>query len=504
MTPRGPMQISRRAFLASALERSAARRFHLSVSPEARLAQPDLPAAARAAGVTDVWIAAYLYGHWYYAPEKVAAERRAWERSGFRAHVIQVPLGHPGDSLGSVSGEPPLIPPSHWKPGVDADGRLFWGTSLHEPAAAENAHAIGRIAALGVRRAFLDDDFRLARGPGVIGGCYCDAHWEDFARRYGYGPAVRHQLLDAVRARRLDAVLRNWVEYNCDQLTACFRAIQSAAPELDLGIMVMYLGSEKAGIRLGDYRGAPFRVGESMFDDRSFGSVKAKTDELFSALFHRRFTPPERAFSETTAFPADQLSARNLAAKLAVSTLADVRNTMFMSGLRPFPISHWETLGPAMRRQAAIHGRVAGHVPRGPFKHWWGPAARYVGDDRPYSLFLASGVPFEVCHEPPREGWTFLGDADAGSEPLQAETVTRSTLPETLDALYAFKQRIRDRLENVPFVEDEKPVVCSWLPGANRVLLWNLAESRQTFSLLYRRKRRPVTAHALELVEVAL
>ncbi len=311
-------------------------------------------------------------------------------------------------------------------------------------------------------------------------------------------------MIDAVRARRLDAVLRNWVEYTCGQLTQCFRTIQKAAGGLALGIMVMYLGSEKAGIRLEDYRGAGFRVGELMFDDRSFSPVKGKTDELFSALFHRRFTAPERAYSETTAFPADRLSARNMAAKLVISTLADVRNTMFMSGLKPFPLAHWETLGPAMRKQAAIHARVAGYAPRGPFKHWWGTAARYVGDDKPYSLFLASGVPFEVCHEPPREGWTFLSDADAGSMRPPVEAVTRSTLPETLGSLFAFKRRIRTQLENVPFIEDDKPAVCSWLPGARRVLLWNLAESKETFSLFYRGTRRPVAADALELVEVAL
>ena len=36
-----------------------------------------------------------------------------------------------------------------------------------------------------------------------------------------------------------------------------FRAIQAAQPALRLGIMVMYLGSEKAGIRLDDYPEAP-------------------------------------------------------------------------------------------------------------------------------------------------------------------------------------------------------------------------------------------------------
>ena len=49
---------------------------------------------------------------------------------------------------------------------------------------------------------------------------------------------------------------------------------------MNIGIMVMYLGSEKAGIRLENYRQVPFRVGELMFDDKSFGKVKGKTGSL--------------------------------------------------------------------------------------------------------------------------------------------------------------------------------------------------------------------------------
>jgi hypothetical protein len=498
------MLFSRRAFLAKAITPASVRSFHLSVSNEALKGHPEFPGVVRAAGVTDVWIAGFLYGHWYLTPERIAAQRKVWERAGLRTHVIQVPLGHPGNSLGSTSGQDLLIPPPHWKPGVRADGKLQWGTSLHPPATAENVDAIRRVAEVGVRSVFLDDDFRLAQGPGTIGGCYCDAHIGEFRQRHGYAASAREELLDAVRARRFNALVRNWVDYTCGQLSECFHTMQKGAPDLALGIMVMYLGAEKAGIRLDDYRAVPFRVGELMFDDRSFAPVKGKTDELFSSLFHRRFTPPERAYSETTAFPADRLSAANMAAKLAISTLSDVRHTMMMSGLTPFPRSHWDTLGPAMRKQAALHAGVAGHTPRGPFKHWWGEAARYVGDDKPYSLFLASGVPFEVCDAPPRQGWAFLSDADADSFRSTAVAVTRKTVPETLADLYALKRQMRKTLHDVPFVEDEKPVVCSWLPTARRVLLWNLSERRETFSLVYRGRRREVPADALELVETKL
>ena len=120
-----------------------------------------------------------------------------------------------------------------------------------------------------------------------------------------------------------------------------------------------------------------------MFDDRSFAPVKGKTDELFSSLFHRRFVRPELAFSETTAYPADQLSARNMAAKLAVSTLSDVRNTMFMSGMTAFPREHWQTLAPAMKHHQELHRKVAGHRPKGPLKHFWGEASRLRGRRQP-------------------------------------------------------------------------------------------------------------------------
>lgn len=460
------------------------RRYHLSISEDALDAGPELLNIVRQAGVTDVWVTGFLYGHWHYTPARIEENLKRVAKAGMAAHVCNVPLGHPGDSLGAVAGQPPLTPPPHWKQGVRLDGKRHWGNSLHAPATEENAAAVRRLAALGVRRVMLDDDFRLAQGPGQIGGCCCDAHMEAFRRLHGYGAGVKEELMDAARRRELTPQMRAWVDYQCDQLTGCFRAMRKAAPKVELGVMVMWMGAEKAGIRLADYRDAPFRVGELMFDDRSFSPVKGKTDELFSALFHRRFARPELAYSETTAFPADRLSASNMAAKLAVSTLADVRNTMFMSGLAAFPRSHWQTLGPAMKRQAAIHARVAGHRPRGPFKHYWSERSRYVGTDRPNSLFLAAGVPFEVVDEPAREGWMF-GDTPGA--------------PETLPELFALKRRIRPQLGDVPYVEEDKPVVCSWLPTARTVLLWNLAESRQTFTVRYRGAARSASVAGLDV-----
>ncbi|MBI2422705.1 MAG: hypothetical protein HYV27_07735 [Candidatus Hydrogenedentes bacterium] len=453
---------------------------------------PDLLEVVQRAGVSHVWMAHYFYGYRPYALEDLQAWRRKIEALGMYAGAIHLPLGHPGDSLGAMDGNIPLTPPTHWKQGVSIDGAVHAGTSLHAPATEENAVAVKEIGAAGFHTVFLDDDYRLARGPGVIGGCFCAEHRERFLEAGGLGAGDWDTLLSDVRSRRLSSVLRAWVEFTCGELTACFRAQQEAAPNLDLGIMVMYLGAEKAGIQLTDYRDVPFRVGELMFNDASFDKVKGKTDELFSALFHRRFARPELAYSETTAFPSDRLSAANMAAKLAVSTIADVRNTMFMSGLTPFPKSHWDVLGPAMARQSEIHGALAGRVPRGPLKHYWGEAARYVGDDNPYSLFLAMGVPFEVVDAIPSVGWTFLCDADVpqarglGSTLIarpEARTGWARGVAETLEGLYALKREIVPTLEGVPYVAEDRPVVCAWYPESRRVLLWNLGPQQEAFTV---------------------
>jgi hypothetical protein len=274
--------------------------------------------------------------------------------------------------------------------------------------------------------------------------------------------------------------------------------------------MVMYLGAEKAGIRLRDYRGVSFRVGELMFDDAGFNPLKGKTDELFSVLFHRQFVTPKLAYSETTAYPADRLSAANLGAKLVISTLADVRHTMFMSGVTPFPKTHWTTLAPLTKRQAGFHRVLAGHKLRGPFKHYWGEASRFCGDDRPFSLFLAAGIPFEVTDRPARDGWTFLSEADAGAaasgQLVSPGTQFVSHLPpsntsaverceESLDALFAYKRRLDGK---TPFVQNAEPAVLGWYPSARAALLWNPTAARTTFSVRYGSRTREVAIEGLD------
>jgi hypothetical protein len=372
-----------------------ARAYHLCLSPAVVASDPELLEMVRNAGVNTVWLAGFFYGHRPYPDELIRQARRKVDQAGLEAQLITVPLGHPGDSLGATDGGFPLTPPNHWRTALRPDGKLFAGTSLHSPATEENAAALRALREMGFSSCFADDDFRLARGPGEIGGCYCTAHRGRFLERAGYGAEHWDELLDDVRARRLTPRLRAWIECTCDELSASFRA-QARAFRGELGIMVMYLGAEKAGIRLRDYR-------------------------------------------------------------------------------------------------------------RGPFKHFWGEAERLVGEDRPFSLWLALGIPFEVVDRPSTEGWTFLSDFDlrelAGVRPPRRSrwvarqapapnTTPVEVVPETLTDLFAFKRRIADRLGEVPHLAEEEPAVCAWYPSAGKVVVWNLSEQARTLTLVQGRQRR--------------
>lgn len=526
------MIISRRSFIAASLALAGgkslgaicalpqsrcgvARQYHWSISTRALEKDPELLEIARQAGVSEIWLAAFFYGHWPFAQESLGQWAKRIRQLGMAAQLINIPLGHPmmnpgAQKGGSLAAEFNLnSPPDHWRLGKTESGQPYSGVSLHEPATAENEDALKRLKHLRAEKLFLDDDFRLAISPGRIGGCFCDWHRERFLRKHGWNEHQWEDLLQEIKDRRYSRLVRAWITDVCDDLTHSFRVqAAAAAPEIQLGPMIMFMGSEKAGIRLTDYAGVPVRVGEGMFDDRSFGTAKGKTDELFSALFHRRFIAPSLSWSETTAYPCDQLSAAHMAAKLVVSTLADVRHTLFMSGLDPFPKAHWERLGPEMRRQASFHKILAGHRPRGPFKHYWGERERWVGEDRPFSLFLATGVPFEVTSQPAAGGWTFLGNFDAQAvsqgqlksrgtvficrpEAAGAATIGRA-VPESLEGLFEFKHQLRQQLASTPHLLEDAPAVCAWYPAAHSVLLWNLTAAKRTLTVTLKGRQWPV------------
>ncbi|MCE4566718.1 hypothetical protein INQ51_20525 [Maribellus sp. CM-23] len=502
-------------------KKNEVRTFHLSVSSYSLDNNPDLFALISQSGITHVWLTGYINGYWYYPVERIKFWKNRFIETGVAAHILHVPLGHPanlsahkGSSSLGIEGEIPNITPKHWKKTTVSDGSLYSGISIHPPVIEENIEALKKSKGFGFKKVFLDDDFRLGTLPGIIGGCFCSEHKQAFLNKYGYNNNSWNDLLHNIKERDHTEVLHSWVNYTCDQLSSEYNRMQSSVTDIQLGIMVMYLGAEKSGIRLSDYKDSLLRVGEMMFDDNSFGKIKGKTDELFSSLFHRRFVTPELAFSETTAYPPKNLSAKNLAAKLNVSLLSDVRNTLFMSGLTSFPLEYWSTLAPAMTKNASLHEKVAGQVPKGPLKHYWGDASRYVSNDQPYSLFLASGVPFEITDALGEDGWTFLSEYDVRSvtkgklktsgtklihgNPEYKDLAAMKYIPEIMDDIFSFKHEIVETLTDIPYVKEDLPVVCAWYPSISSILLWNLSETRQEMTVVYGDKRLKINIDGLE------
>lgn len=488
-----------------AVPAAASRDFSVCLTADAILDHPGMLKMVAAAGVNRVWLATYFYGYWPWDKVKLEKARKAILAHGMEAAAITLPFGHPGDALNPKDNNFPLISPESWGRSIDIDGKLYAGTTVSPIANRENAAALRDLKAMGFQECILDDDFRIARSPGTIGGNFDEASQQLFIKKGGYAAGSWQQLKEDIKNRQLTPLLRAWVNWQCDLLTESFREQQSGFGN-GLGFMAMYLCAEKAGIRFSDYRNVPVRVGEAHFSDKALATPKGWTDELFSVLFHRRFIAPENAWSETTAFPADAASAETMAAKLVISTIADVRHTTFMSGLMPLPDSYWGTFGPAISKQKAIHNAVAGHKPKGPFKHYWGEMSRFVGRDQPFSLWLALGVPFEVTDDLSkiRDGWTFLSDEDcalvtkddrlnrlvARPDAVLQNNIRIPRQEETLEALWKWRKAILPELQasQIPYVVEESPSVCAWYPSAHCVIVWNLTGKPQDLTVHYQGK----------------
>ena len=137
-----------------------------------------------------------------------------------------------------------------------------------------------------------------------------------------------------------------------------------------------------------------------------------------------------------------------------------------------------------------------------------------VGDDKPYSIFLASGIPFEVTDTPSTEGWTFLSDFDV-QDVKAAKLISKGTkfiygsnedkklsglrfVPENINDFFAFKREIIPFLNGVPYVIENKPVVCTWYPEIKSVLLWNLSETKESFTIKLDDKTNTIEINGLD------
>lgn len=77
-------------------------------------------------------------------------------------------------------------------------------------------------------------------------------------------------------------------------------------------------------------------------------------------------------------------------------------------------------------------------------------------------------------------------------------------MEEALPALFALKREIVATLKDVPWVEEDKPVVCAWYPKSRTVALWNLSENGENLTVRFGERRYATSVPALDLVLLSL
>ena len=101
------------------------------------------------------------------------------------------------------------------------------------------------------------------------------------------------------------------------------------------GIMVMHRGDRRHGIDIADIRRAVpdclFRVGELMFDDKSFEAPGNKRALVESVLRHMELMGDiSRIYSESTVYPHGALTPENLRQKIVLERKCGIENINLM------------------------------------------------------------------------------------------------------------------------------------------------------------------------------
>jgi hypothetical protein len=499
--------------LASALETpatdSAADRrrspvsFHICAHPVEFMENPDLGKLLVENGIEKVWLAGYFYGQWSYDRDKLLRAKSMAEAAGLRTALVNVPLGHPGNSLGEVDKLVPLTIPPHWRYRLNVDGQEVRHCGcLNDASWQDNLGALREARRIGFHEVFMDDDLRLAVGPGVIGGCFCSDCISRYRQQTGASDRELDEIRKQVKGRIRGEALVRWLKFHGGRLTAFLDDCNSIAGDLSVGIMVMYMGNEQAGIELARLRRRLFRVGEGHFDNGSFGNPHGKLVALASAMFHRRYADRSLAFSESTAFPPTGLSAENLGRKIAVPMMADVPNVMFMSGIRMFPKTYWPTLSEHIRHARRLDRELPSGPPTGALKLWFGPGVRSVAASWPLVDCLGLGIPVEAITQVTPGGAYLVQAEDVPFLPENVLTdpktaiVTCSTPKPPVarcrwidvggdwPARWRAKEAILEAVGDVPHIAGATPTAVRWYRNSNKLLVWNINETEQTMEMV--------------------
>lgn len=353
-----------------------------------------LVANMKKAGIEKIWIAGFFSGDMVDLEELMQAKAYA-EQNGLEVGALTIPVGHPGNSLNPDDPDSKLKIPKHWHYRIDKRGETaYYCGAIDTCLIEDNGKAAKLLFDAGFKEVFLDDDLRVGNLNENIEGCYCDACVAEFNAIY------RHQetreTLRAQIADRLDtALMKDWVAFQCDKITAVMKAtdIEGVQP----GIMVMHFGDERHGIDIPAIReqipNTLFRVGEHKFNDQKFANPYAKGEEMLGIAYHLNFIDKPFAYSESTVFPPRSLKEHNLVYKAKLAIAAGLENILFMSGTWAMDDSYWEAIANALPVLRAFDKECADGERTYPVHLAYGTHGAYAEPIIPTSLPVLAGLP---------------------------------------------------------------------------------------------------------------
>jgi len=492
----------------------------------------------KAAGVHTIWLYGFFFGKLWSSIEDMVQAAELLREYGFEVGVIQLPVGHPGNGLNPDDDTLDLHIPAHWRYRIDREGQpVYYCAAIEENMIRDNAQSVSELKKAGFTRFFMDDDLRSGVWGEPFSGCFSEESIAEFNLNY-HRSMNRELLVEALDNKRDVQLMKEWINYHCDKLTG-FMEVMSM-PDIEVGIMVMHLGDERQGVDVDAIKrripNCMFRVGEFHFSDDSFGTPEGKASELFSMLYHLDVMGRERAFSETTIFPARALNHANFIFKTKLALLVGIPNVLFMSGTWLITDDYWHSLASALPTLEALERGCSLSERSYPIHQAYGTKG-YAEEASPNVLPILAGLPVKPVRSygAGADCLLFFGDYELTTEweqrlsfygtiimdrtAFERNKDKVSTLASpiievwdhtlgssaTTEEIGLLRHKLLERgTPPYPLLTEGYHISLTWLKEANSVLLVNLQDELQSTALTYGDIHYKIVLGPLEIVQMKL
>ncbi|MBP1993812.1 hypothetical protein [Paenibacillus eucommiae] len=484
--------------------------------------------AMQSAGVGQIWLHGYFFGHMASPVSDMVKARELLQTYGFDVGVINVPIGHPGNSANPDDPDMDFSLPSHWRYRVDRHGNfVYFCADMESGMLRDSVQAMEELRDAGFTQVLMDDDLRQGNWGPEIEGCYCEACILEFNETRSRAES-RESLKDLVESGTVTDVLKEWVAFYCSKVTEYLAAM--AIPGIEVGTMIMPDGDERHGLDVAAIREAVpdclFRVGEYQYNDETFGSPLGKALEYISALKHLNWIDRKRAYSETTVFPNRALSADNLVLKGKMAIALGIPNIMLMSGTCVIEEDYWKVWQDSLADMEEIDRQCYPYERAYPVHLLYGTHGVYQEPMHPSPLPVLAGLPVKPvrAHEGDRTGEVLcvFGDYLLGEEWEQLlpsykqvifdqaaarknpDKVAHPSYPQVLvwehvagtasseDEVSMLRQIIARSVWDFPWTTDGGQVGLIWLKENKSIILTNLENEEVECRITYNGRVRDV------------